>query len=231
MNCEEFRPVAQAMARDEELDLATLEAALSHADSCELCDALLNECETLTSELRALAAHYAEGAPARVESRLLAAVRQRGEPEFRSWGPWPGAVNGVVAGAARRRAAAFIGVAAAVVLVFALSGRPKALWHSAVVAFGPAGQRQSEPGTSLEPALSSPETTSNTEESADSFVPLSGAYDLASLNDDPIVRVVLSDDDLESLGLPVGAGGDEQVLADLIVANDGTPQAIRVVSW
>jgi hypothetical protein len=223
MNCEEFRQLAPAMARDEELDLATMEAALSHADSCELCDALLNECETLTSQLRALAAHYAdESAPARVESRLLAAVQQRGEPEFRtSRSRWP----------LRRRAAALIGVAAALVLAFALSGRPKTLWHAAVVAFAPAGQRQSAPGTSLEPALSSPEAISGSEESADSFVPLSGAYDLASLNDDPIVRVVLSDDDLESLGLPVGAGGDEQVVADLIVANDGTPQAIRVVSW
>ena len=66
---------------------------------------------------------------------------------------------------------------------------------------------------------------------SDSFVPLSGTYDLASLSDDPIVRVVLSDIDLENLGLPVGQSNDEQVVADLIIANDGTPQAIRVVSW
>ena len=34
MNCEEFQDVAQALARDESLDVAIVEGALTHADSC-----------------------------------------------------------------------------------------------------------------------------------------------------------------------------------------------------
>src|ERR1700733_10119932 len=83
MNCEEFERIAQALARDEGLDVATLESAFTHADSCESCDALLEQAESLTSDLRALAAlHASEGAPARVESKLLLAFRQRREPDF-----------------------------------------------------------------------------------------------------------------------------------------------------
>jgi hypothetical protein len=222
MNCEEFERIAQALARDEGLDVATLESAFTHADSCESCDALLEEAESLTSDLRALAAlHASEGAPARVESKLLLAFRQRREPDFNGLERW--------------RWSAALAVAAAIVLVLAVTGRPQALWHPGGV--GTASQsRQSgrTPGTLA--AVSTPQQASQTaaavdEEGADSFVPLSGTFDLDSLNEDPIVRVVLTGEDLESLGLPVGDSGDEQVLADLIIANDGTPQAIRVVSW
>jgi len=222
MNCEEFEQMAQALARDEGLDVATLESALTHADSCESCDALLEEAESLTSDLRALAAHHAaEAAPARVETRLLLAFRHRREPDLNGLERW--------------RWSAALAIAAAVVLVLAVTGRPQALWHPGGVATaGQSGQSGRTPG--MPAVVSATQQASQTaavddEEGADSFVPLSGTFDLDSLNEDPIVRVVLTGEDLESLGLPVGDSGDEQVVADLIIANDGTPQAIRVVSW
>jgi hypothetical protein len=43
--------------------------------------------------------------------------------------------------------------------------------------------------------------------------------------------VLLSRPALESLGVPVNAGGNGQLLADMVVSNDGTPEAIRFVDW
>ena len=225
MNCEEFERIAQALARDEGLDITTMEAALNHADSCESCDALLEETESLNSDLRTLAAHHAaEAAPVRVEEALLLAFRRQRGP-----------AASVSRLRRRRWYAGIAGVAAAIVLVLTLSGRPKALWHPAgVTTLKQSDQPVRESGamgSSSAPQQAFQPAGADDQEGPDSFVPLSGTFDLASLNEDPIVRVVLSGEDLESLGLPVGGSGDEQVVADLIIANDGTPQAIRVVSW
>jgi hypothetical protein len=238
MNCEEFRNLVQPIARDEALDTAVLESALGHADSCGSCDDLLEEAEALTSDLQALAAHYgSEGAPPRVQAQLAAAVEQRREPEsLRSRSSWVSAAAiGVAAEivlACRRQSGAILGAAAAAVLVLAISGRPAGLWHpSWVASVGHSGEMRAGSEPSIRPQLNAQTTDVDANLSADSFVPLSGTYDLASLSDDPIVRVVLSDNDLETLGLPVGTNGNEQIVADLIIAHDGTPQAIRVVSW
>ena len=220
MNCKEFQALAQGLARDERSDVATMEDALTHADSCESCDALLEEAESLTCDLRALAARDAEeAAPVRVETALLQAFRQHREPATST-------------SQLRRWLAAVAGIAAAIILVTVLAGRPKALLHpSGVATAKQLGQPGGSSGASAAPQKASLTAASEDEEGANSFVPLSGTFDLASLSEDAIVRVVLSGEDLESLGLPVGDSGDEQVVADLIIANDGTPQAIRVVSW
>jgi hypothetical protein len=223
MTCEEFQTLAQALARDEGLDVATLESALTHADSCQSCDALLEEAESLTSDLRALAAHYSgEAAPGRVEAAVLRALQQQREPDLGGLQRW-------------LWSASIAGVAAAIVLVLAITGRPKILWHSVAVVTASRSEQAVRssgiPQASTGPRQVTPTATVDGEEGADSFVPLSGTFDLASLNEDPIVRVVLSSEDLQSLGLPIGDSDDEQVVADLIIANDGTPQAIRVVSW
>lgn len=237
MNCEEFRSLSQVIARDEPLDPPTLERALEHADSCEECDLLLDECEALTSELRALATHYAgEEAPFHIEAQLLAEFKQRRVPDIhrsrRAERPGAGlfGIGAEMVFALRRHFVAMLGAAAAIVLVLALTGWPTALWQTAWFAnLGHAGQGRGTLGNSTA-QTASPDEGSEADLSS-AFVPLSGAYDLASLNDDPIVRVVLSDNDLESLGLPVGETSDDQVVADLIIATDGTPQAIRFVSW
>jgi hypothetical protein len=209
------------VARDENLDAATMESALTHADSCEPCDALLEEAESLTRSLRALAmSDETVSAPVRVEKAVLQAFRQRRQPTDH-------------AARIRRWSTVIAGIAAAVVVVFVLAGRPGGLFH---FAGGTAAKNSVQPATpnlagSTTAAQQASLGTSDDAIGTDSFVPLSGAFDLASLGDDPVVRVVLSGDDLENLGLPVGDSGDDQVVADLILANDGTPQAIRVVSW
>ncbi len=226
MNCEEFQALAQALARDEALDVAILEGALGHADECESCDALLEEAESLNNDLRVLAArHAADAAPVHLEKTLLLAFRKRQD-------------TGAHTSQLRRWSAGIAGVAAAIVLVTVLADRPKPLPHPSGAATAkqlglPDGslESRSRVSTTTAPQQSSPTAAVANDESTDAFVPLSGTYDLASLNEDAIVRVVLSGEDLESLGFPVGDSGDQQLVADLIIANDGTPQAIRVVSW
>lgn len=219
MNCDEFRELVHAVAGDEELDRATMESALGHAESCASCDALLAEFEMLTSELHSLAAHYdATEAPARIEAELMAAVRHRQEPSTgRS--------------AKRMWLLGATGVAAALVLALVLGSWSKATGYLSSVEILGHGAKTGDTGGTLQQAEAPAAADLDDEQSTDSFVPLSGAYDLASLNNAPIVRVTLSGDDLASLGVPVSENDDEQVVADLIIANDGTPQAIRVVSW
>ena len=48
--------------------------------------------------------------------------------------------------------------------------------------------------------------------------------------DEVVVRVSLPPAALASFGVPVSdAGRDENILADVIVGEDGTPRAVRVV--
>ena len=61
--------------------------------------------------------------------------------------------------------------------------------------------------------------------------PLPYADDPAALEGGSVVRVTLARSVLESYGLPAeGLGAGDRVTADMIVSEDGTPQAIRLVS-
>ena len=67
-------------------------------------------------------------------------------------------------------------------------------------------------------------------EYATAYVPLPYAYDPAGLEGGAVVRVVLPRAALASYGLPIeGMGVSDQVTADMVVSQDGTPQAIRLV--
>jgi hypothetical protein len=66
---------------------------------------------------------------------------------------------------------------------------------------------------------------------AGKFVPVPYADDPAALEGGAIVRVTLPRSALRSFGLPVTeSDGTDRVFADLLVSEDGTPQAIRLVS-
>jgi len=78
MNCHNFQSIADELARGRLMDAAQREGTLAHADTCGTCAARLADGRALTAGLRTLSAQPdGREAPARVESALLAAFRQR----------------------------------------------------------------------------------------------------------------------------------------------------------
>lgn len=221
MNCEQFHELVESLARDEALDGTLVQEALAHADSCGPCDALLEESEALTRNLGQLARQYrSEQAPAHIEKNLLRVLRGRRAPKV----PPKRARWLLLAGAGS--------IAAAALVVVLLIGRGR--FTAGGASIGQLGAKNagvaSGPGNTAADSYNLAESSLNDEENpADSFLPLSPTFDPSSLDDDTMVRVVLSRSALESLGLPLNVGGDSQVVADLIVSSDGTPQAIRLI--
>ena len=218
MNCEQFRELLPDLARDvtaggrdELLDAGAVKEALEHADACGSCDELLEEAESVTSALRAMAAAGSERqAPARVEKNLLRVLEVRRSLAMHS----SYQRRFTLAGAA--------GVAAIALLGITL------VWRAGTPAVVPTAPALSASATSADQSgwLSG---FGDEEKTTNSFVPLSQTFDPASVDDDTVVRVVLSRAALDKFGLHMESGGSDQVVADLIVTNDGTPQAIRVV--
>jgi hypothetical protein len=220
MNCHEFRSVISALAREESSPDPALNSALAHAESCRDCDALLREAEQLTTDLRRLAAlSKTEAAPARVEVALLAAFRRRHTPALRA-----------------RRASAWLAVPAA--------GLAAAALLLGLLVRGPANDSQQSPAApATAPRQSNPAPGprqiwagytlegESAEGAAAEFIPLNAAFDPAWLEGGAIVRVVLSRPALQGLGVLVGAAGDSEFVADMVVSADGTPEAIRLVDW
>jgi hypothetical protein len=78
MNCQTFEPTINDLARGQMMDARERLSALAHAEECESCSARLADEQALNSSLRTLASSTATlDAPARVETALLAAFRQR----------------------------------------------------------------------------------------------------------------------------------------------------------
>ena len=74
-------------------------------------------------------------------------------------------------------------------------------------------------------------TDSEETEYATAYVPLPYSYDPSAMEGGTVVRVVLPRAALVSYGLPIeGMGVSDQVTADMVVSEDGTPQAIRLVT-
>jgi hypothetical protein len=220
MNCHEFHSVIHALAREESAPDAALNAALAHAESCRDCDALLREAERLTAELRKLAMlAKSEAAPACVEAALFAAFREQHTPALRA-----------------RRASAWLavpaaGLAAAALLLGLLVRGPADDSRPSPTAPATA-PRQSNPGSGPREVWADYMLEGETaEEAAAAFIPLNAAFDPAWIEGGAIVRVVLSRPALQNLGVPVGAAGDSEFVADMVVSGDGTPEAIRLVDW
>jgi hypothetical protein len=226
MNCTEFRSLIQDLAREDASADDAVISALAHAESCRACDLLLRDAEKLTASLHSLAAqHKLDAAPARVEAALLAAFQQQhgSAPRMR-----PAAVR-VIGG---WLAISAVGLAAAAVLAVLLTGyRPGAAPQSPRVPEA-APRETTRPPASPRATWADYTVNGETEEqAAAAYIPLNSSFDPSWLEGGAIVRVVLSRPALESLGVPVIAGNDSQMLADMVVSNDGTPEAIRVVDW
>lgn len=212
MDCSQFEEVLHDLDRPGTRGLALREVALVHAESCSHCAQLMTNAESLDFSLQTIALREAHlEAPPRIEAHLL--------KEFRVHN----------AAASRRRMQgrlAALGIAAAILLAVGVSLRHGSTFHG-----------KSTPVTSANgaAALTSPlEVAENRlPDSPDetAFVSLPYAADPATLENGAVVRVVLSRSALASLGLPVAdVGATEQVPADIVLSEDGAPQAIRLVA-
>lgn len=230
MNCAEFEDIVHDLDRPGTPGLEMRERALVHAEFCSSCALLVTENESLDFGLHGLALQDAErSAPPGLETALLR--------EFRRF---------KVHAAPRTIRWQFAAVAVAAIALLAVgitlrqqsrtNGRDTIASATPVVA--PAGTATSaSPLTAASPITSAAGIGQieagqlDDSEYATAFVPLPYADDLTTLDGGAVVRVVLSRSALLSLGLP-GAemGGAEQIAADLVVSNDGTPEAIRLVS-
>ena len=224
MDCAQFEELSHDLDRPGTQGMALRESALVHAESCSRCAQLMTQTESLNFSLQSLALREASArAPRRVETSLL--------EEFRR----------AKAGTSRRRTErrlASLGLAAAVLLALGLS------LHK-----GPTPNRTALPtiaigaNPSFSTAVRAPESAPQSRQKESAFgeqddaeyatpyVSLPYTGDPESLEGGAVVRVVLSRSALASLGLPVtDVGAPDRIPADIVLSEDGAPQAIRLVS-
>jgi len=201
------------------------DAAFLHAESCDCCTQLLTQSESLDFALHTLAEREAcQQVSPRMEQRLLEEFRQRHAQPSRP---------------VRLRPILALGTAAALLLGLGLAFHSRLGHRPATVATADAGSKGSEKiakndlsessSTSFEEATNEKEASDF--ESTTGFVSLPYADDSMASEGGAIVRVVLSRPALASLGLPVAdVGATDRIPADIIVSEDGAPQAIRLVA-
>jgi hypothetical protein len=211
MSCLEFEEIVHDLDRPGTHAMVLREAALAHAESCAHCAQLLTETESLDQALHAIA--VAEGeqeAPAWMESALLR--------EFRC-------VKASTKNPNFGRHIAALGIAAAVLLAAGIS------IHRFAPGANVGGAGQGTASNISAPAAASQTAQQGGVESASDFIALPYADDPDGTEGGTVVRVELSGAALASLGMPVSlAGSSGSISADLLVSDDGTPQAIRLLS-
>jgi anti-sigma factor RsiW len=216
MNCEEFALTGLGTEHDTELTAAQRTAALEHSAICASCASLAQSWDEAREKLNLLAdVTHVDGAPARVEMRLRQEFRTRHS-----------AIK-------TRRTAVFAvwALAAAAVLVGAISLNS---WRT---------QQNLVQHRALNVAannISASAVNNSTTDASDStlvagndeneFTPLPGT--IYTGNDDAeIVRVRMPRSSLGTLGFPVNEDrAGEFIQVDLLVGNDGLPQAVRLPS-
>jgi hypothetical protein len=228
MDCAQFDEVVHDLDRPGG-DAALRESALIHAESCPRCAQILTEVESLDLALRGVATkEFGQQAAPAVQAALLRAFRQDKAASRRVTGS---------------RIAA-IGIAAAVLVAAGLSlyrfDRPGPAPLGAEAGAGPLAGSTGLQANQSPVATGNPEQRGTTEsaqvqqEDSDTsarFIALPYADDPQGFEGGAIVRVELSGPALASLGMPVSlAGSSGSIPADLLVSDDGTPQAIRLVS-
>jgi hypothetical protein len=239
MDCARFAEVLHELDRPGTPGAALRDAALAHAETCSRCGVLVTEAEALDFALGQLEQETAElQAPPRIEAALLREFRREKSVTSSRHLQWQLAV---------------LGAAAAVVLVIGLwfhRPRPSTPDRAPSVSASttnrtPSTQApldlqrpiapvvanvQPKDNRTKTPAQIAPTSDADAIEYATAYLPLPYAYDPSGLEGGAVVRVVLPRAALVSYGLPIeGMGVSEQVTADMIVSQDGTPQAIRLV--
>ena len=241
MDCAQFEEFLHDLDRPGTEGFARREAALTHAESCSRCAILVMQSESLDSALRVLAKRES----GREASHLLAAtlIEEFQHHKFASLG------RRVKRQVAALSAAAAVLLAVSFWLHFshsrtapnAIDEQPAASVAPPAPVQVPANANAAQP--SAQAAAVSPSAAPNApanvqrasleaeSQSDAAFIRLPYSDDPGSLDDDAVVRVVLTPATLASFGLPVtGIGSGESVQADLAVSQDGMPQAVRLVS-
>jgi len=218
MDCSQFEELVHDLDRPR-TPAALRESALAHAETCARCARLMTETEALDFSLRALAGEDIglEASP-RLEEALLSEFRRKKAAASRRRIAWQFVVLG---------AAAAIALAVGISLRHRLAPVVKSAGTEEAVTVRPSTLQGTVAQTAEQPAASQVGDS----EYATGFVPLPYADDSAMADGGAVVRVVLSRSALASLGVPVADAGDtSSIPADLVVSEDGTPQAIRLVS-
>lgn len=208
MNCEEFQSVGldSGMRR---LTAAQEADASAHVSVCAKCAALAESWESARAELAVFAdATRSAEAPARVQMRLLQELRSQKRPHlvYRR--------AGIIAAWGLAAAAAVVG------LVSWQTWHPKGnslQTHNIT----PAVDNVSEQTPTFDAVLLADEDTGN-------FTPLPGALPIEP-DSGAVYEVRMQRASLGALGLPVNdEGASDWINVDLLVADDGTPQGVRL---
>jgi len=231
MNCEEFELRGLDLDRAEG-DVQEVQAAAKHAEVCIKCRALLESWREVKGDLRILReSTRLESAPARVEMRLKQELRTRREARV------PRSTVAIAGWA----------LAAAAVLVGAVSwGTSRRTHHQEVTRHEATVPSASAPisvfpekdalATERESRVrGEPKKRSGRRESAiakdddtGKFTLLPGSWP-AETEEAAVVRVRMQRGALGALGLPVNQElAGEWIQVDLLVGNDGFPQAVRL---
>lgn len=218
MKCEEFEAIGLDAERDASVSKADWAAAREHASSCSRCAALQDSWQSARMEMVVLAeATELAQAPARVEMRLRQEFRTRHRT------------------LKVRRAAVLAAwaLATAAVLVGAVSWRnwrvsrqEEAAKHASSLQTANAASGNHE---SLEQDSAAGADSLVADNEMNDFTLLPGALP-ADTDDAAIVRVRMQRSTLGALGLPVNEErAGEWIQVDLLVGNDGLPQAVRLL--
>ena len=210
MKCEEFETIGLDAERDASLSKEERAAITEHAGACSRCAALQDSWEAARTELRGLAEEtILAQAPPRVEMRLL--------QEFRT--------QHVTVKLRRTGLISAWALAAAAVLVGAAS---LANWRNHKVQVSPVPSMESRNASAVVASATNDAQPDEETLIADDFTLLPGAL-ATDTADASILRVRMQRSDLGALGLPVNEErATEWIQVDLLVGEDGLPQAVRL---
>jgi hypothetical protein len=222
MSCREFEEALDDLDSAGTPGMTLRETALAHAEGCSHCAQLMTDSEALDFSLRQIALRDAElEAPLRVEAALL--------QEFR----WRQAAG---AQAKKHWRVAALGAAAAVLLTLGISLRHISTNRGnggagTLTTVNPPGLNTNAANAGASgPAVEVAQNVSTDAQDASAFVSLPYATDPATLEGGTVVRVELTRAALASMGMPVTASGSlDRIPADIMLSEDGVPQAIRLV--
>lgn len=215
MSCNEFEDVLHDLDRPGTSGLAMRERALGHAESCGRCGLLLIESESLDFALHTMSVKdEARKASPQIEAALVKEFRRRhAAPKVR----------------VLRWQMALAAVAAMALLALVLTrGRIAPQPQPPTV-----NNTSSATTTEAYAVVNDPQLAELTDsEEGTAFVSLPYADDSTSMEGGAVVRVTMPRSALVAFGLPIAgnAGSTDSIPAEVVVSEDGTPQAIRLIS-